>query len=249
MHIHNLNHSNTARGPQLRGHAMPSPAALQARPPVAGPLSRLPPGRAGELASPEQSVPVTAWPRTCSSSSPRPCHRRPRASSITQTQTRSTPASPEQSQAQTAARSLEICSSGQKWAHRAAALPQSNAVRDHSWRPPSALAHSRPRADAPVRASLAVVRARIPFASLVRGARLLLCVVENPSLPLCQAPNPLGPSPGIQPAVRNSARSASTVVIIAQPSSDGPRDDCVTPARRRGPNRSVHASVILATSA
>lgn len=31
MHIHNLNHSNTARGPQLRGHAArPSPAACQA---------------------------------------------------------------------------------------------------------------------------------------------------------------------------------------------------------------------------
>ena len=153
-------------------------------------------------------------------------------SSITQTQTRSTPASPEQSQAQTAARSLEICSSIRKWAHSAAALPQSNAVRDHNWRPPSALAHSRPRAAAPVRAMLAVVRARIPFASLVRGDRLLLLHRrESFTAALPSPPNPRGPSLGIQPAVRNSVRAPPLQLSSSRsPHLMSPRDDCVTPA-------------------
>ena len=76
MHIHNLNHSNTARGPQLRGHAArPSPAACQAD----RQLSRLPPGPPGppgRAASPEQSPPSHAPVRRRHHS---PCHRPPRA--------------------------------------------------------------------------------------------------------------------------------------------------------------------------
>ena len=64
MHIHNLNHSNTAKGPQLRG--LPSPAVLQAGGSFAalsgktGTLSRLP------------LLPCLPWPPGPSQSPPLP---------------------------------------------------------------------------------------------------------------------------------------------------------------------------------